>query len=37
MINGRIYDIIRGRALLMPTLPGDFAHLIVACLFHEIG
>ena len=31
------YDIVRGRALLMPTLPGDFAHIIVACLFHDIG
>ena len=31
------YDIARGRALLMPTLPGDFAHIIVACLFHDIG
>jgi hypothetical protein len=31
------YDIMRGRALLMPTLPGDFAHLIVSCLFHDIG
>jgi hypothetical protein len=31
------YDIVRGRALLMQTLPGDFAHIIVACLFHDIG
>ena len=31
------YDIARGRALLMPTLPSDFAHIIVACLFHDIG
>ena len=31
------YDIMRGRALLMPTLPSDFAHIIVACLFHDIG
>jgi len=31
------YDIMRGRALLKPTLPGDFAHLIVSCLFHDIG
>jgi hypothetical protein len=31
------YDIVRGRALLMPTLPSDFAHIIVACLFHDIG
>jgi hypothetical protein len=31
------YDIVRGRALLLPTLPSDFAHIIVACLFHDIG
>jgi hypothetical protein len=31
------YDIIKGRALLMPTQPADFAHLIVACLLHDIG
>ncbi len=31
------YDIMKGRALLMPTQPGDFAHLIVACLMHDIG
>jgi hypothetical protein len=31
------YDIIKGRALLMPTDPSDFAHLIIACLFHDIG
>jgi hypothetical protein len=31
------YDIIRGRALLTPTHPSDFAHLIVACLMHDIG
>jgi hypothetical protein len=31
------YDIMRGRALLMPTSAGDFAHLIFACLFHDIG
>ncbi len=31
------YDIIKGRALLKPTLPSDYAHLIVACLFHDIG
>jgi len=31
------YDIVRGRALLMPTLPSEFAHIIVACLFHDIG
>jgi hypothetical protein len=31
------YDIMRGRALLMPTDASDFAHLIFACLFHDIG
>ena len=31
------YDIIKGRALLMPTRASDYAHLIVACLFHDIG
>jgi hypothetical protein len=31
------YDIMRGRALLIPTDAGDFAHLIFACLFHDIG
>ena len=31
------YDIIKGRALLRPTQPSDFAHLIVACLLHDIG
>jgi hypothetical protein len=31
------YDIIRGRALLKPTLPSDYVHLIAACLFHDIG
>jgi hypothetical protein len=31
------YDIIKGRALLQPTYPSDFAHLLVACLFHDIG
>lgn len=31
------YDIMRGRALLMPTDVSDFAHLIIACLFHDIG
>ena len=30
-------DILRGRALLQPQLPGDYAHLIVACLLHDIG
>ena len=31
------YDIMRGRALLKPTDAGDFAHVILACLFHDIG
>ena len=31
------YDIMKGRALLMPTTMSDFAHLIIACLFHDIG
>jgi hypothetical protein len=31
------YDIMSGRALLMPTDANDFAHLILACLFHDIG
>ena len=31
------YDIMRGRALLVPTDASDFAHLIFACLFHDIG
>ncbi len=30
-------DILRGRALLAPTKAGDYAHLIVACLLHDIG
>ena len=31
------YDIMTGRALLMPTDVNDFAHVIIACLFHDIG
>jgi hypothetical protein len=31
------YDIMRGRALLVQTDASDFAHLIIACLFHDIG
>ena len=31
------YDILRGRQLLMETNARDFAHLIFACLFHDIG
>ena len=31
------YDIMKGRSLLTPTYPSDYAHLIVACLLHDIG
>ena len=31
------YDILRGRQLLIETNASDFAHVIVACLFHDIG
>jgi hypothetical protein len=31
------YDIMRGRALLTPTLPSDYAHVLIACLLHDIG
>jgi hypothetical protein len=31
------YDIMKGRALLTPTYPIDFAHVLVACLLHDIG
>ena len=31
------YDILRGRRLLTETNASDFAHLITACLFHDIG
>jgi hypothetical protein len=31
------YDIMKGRALLTPTSPLDFAHVLVACLLHDIG
>ncbi len=31
------YDIMRGRALLRPTPPGDYAHVLAACLLHDIG
>jgi len=30
-------DILRGRALLVKTTPSDWAHLLVACLMHDIG
>jgi hypothetical protein len=31
------YDIMKGRSLLMPTSAEDYAHVIVACLLHDIG
>lgn len=31
------YDIMKGRALLTPTVPGDYAHLLIACMLHDIG
>lgn len=31
------YDILRGRRLLTETSASDFAHVITACLFHDIG
>src|SRR6476659_6604827 len=31
------YDILKGRRLFTETNAGDYAHLIVACLFHDIG
>jgi hypothetical protein len=31
------YDIMKGRALLTPTYPSDYAHVLVACLLHDIG
>jgi hypothetical protein len=31
------YDIMKGRQLLRPTSADDYAHLIVACLLHDIG
>ena len=31
------YDIMKGRALLAPTGPTDFAHVLIACLLHDIG
>jgi hypothetical protein len=30
-------DILRGRALAEAVSPGDWAHFIIACLFHDIG
>jgi hypothetical protein len=31
------YDIMRGRQLLRPTSADDYAHVLVACMFHDIG
>src|SRR4029450_5539487 len=31
------HDIFKGRALLMPSTPTDYANFIVACLTHDIG
>ena len=31
------HDIMRGRALRKHMEPGDYAHLIIACLTHDIG
>jgi hypothetical protein len=31
------YDIMRGRSLLVSTSASDYAHFLIACLFHEIG
>jgi hypothetical protein len=31
------HDILRGRFLLEPRGPIDYAHVIVACLMHDIG
>jgi hypothetical protein len=31
------HDIMKGRALLVPTQPVDYANLIAACLMHDIG
>ena len=31
------YDILKGRRLLKETNADDYAHILVACLFHDIG
>ena len=31
------YDILKGRRLFTETRASDIAHLIIACLFHDIG
>ena len=30
-------EIMTGRARLMPTSANDYAHIVAACLFHDIG
>ena len=30
-------DILKGRSLLVATSPEDYAHLLIACLLHDIG
>jgi len=31
------YDIMNGRSLMVPTSASDYAHFLIACLFHKIG
>jgi hypothetical protein len=31
------YDVMKGRSLLMDTSADDYAHVIIACLLHDIG
>ena len=31
------YDILKGRRLFVETSANDFAHVLLACLFHDIG
>jgi hypothetical protein len=31
------YDILKGRRLFVETNANDFAHVLMACLFHDIG
>jgi hypothetical protein len=31
------YDILTGRRLLKDTNADDYAHVIIACLYHDIG
>jgi hypothetical protein len=31
------YEIMKGRSMVMPTSADDYAHVIVACLLHDIG